>query len=236
MKLIVVAGPPSVGKTSAIKHVLKKFSDVYKISYIKIDVSNAKEDVELSQEFQIHALKVYSGDLCPDHAEVMVMQDAIQWAQNNQSDLLIVESAGLCLRCSPFLNQGLSVAVLDACSGSDRPEKMSSMISFADIILVTKIDMVSQVEREVLIQKIKEKYPDKKYIEGNTLQGTSLQLLYKAIENSDDIDTSTLQLKGSLPLGTCTICVGKKDIGWQNHYGVVRKLGGDIAECFFRGD
>ena len=47
---------------------------------IKIDVVRAFEDEELAAEFGIPARKVYSGDLCPDHAGVMVMRDAIAWA------------------------------------------------------------------------------------------------------------------------------------------------------------
>ena len=41
-------------------------------------------------------------------------------------------------------------------------------------------------------------------------------------------------LRGSPPLGVCTICVGKKEIGWQHHFGVVRPLDG--ADNIYRGD
>jgi hypothetical protein len=43
-------------------------------------------------------------------------------------------------------------------------------------------------------------------------------------------------LKGNPPLGTCTICVGKKEIGWQHHFGVVKKLDGQIADYLYRGE
>ena len=33
-----------------------------------------------------------------------------------------------------------------------------------------------------------------------------------------------MMLRGSPPVGTCTICVGKRDVGWQSHFGVVRAL------------
>lgn len=218
------------------KHVIRKFNSDYQISYLKIDVGNASDDTEIYNEFRIQTRKIYSGELCPDHAEAMVLGDAIQWAKINKSDLLIVESAGLCLRCSPFLDHGLGVTVLDASSGLDRPDKMSSMIGLADIVVITKIDMISQVEREVLLQKIRDRYPNVKCIEGNALQGTSLQTLYYYIKDFKDIGNETISLKGNPPLGTCTICIGKKDIGWENHYGVVRRLDGDLAECFYRGD
>jgi Ni2+-binding GTPase involved in maturation of urease and hydrogenase len=236
MKLVVIAGPPSAGKTALVKQIVRNLKEKMKIAFLKIDVVKAYEDIELNKEFGIPTRKVYSGDLCPDHAGVMVLGDAINWAEKNASDLFIVESAGLCLRCSPYLNQGLGIIVLSSISGIHAPEKMGAMVSLADIAVVTKIDLVSQAEREVLIQKVREVHPQILMLETNALQGTSLQRLYDLICKSEDINLEKLILKGSPPLGTCTICVGKKEIGWTHHFGVVKKLDGPIAESLYRGE
>ncbi|MCW2276649.1 Ni2+-binding GTPase involved in maturation of urease and hydrogenase [Heliophilum fasciatum] len=236
MKLLVIAGPPSAGKTALTKQIVKNFQSQLRIAYLKIDVVKAYEDIELKKEFSILTRKVYSGDLCPDHASVMVLGDVIDWAEENKADLLIVESAGLCLRCSPYLNQGLGVVVLSSISGIHTPEKMGAMVSLADVAVVTKIDLVSQAEREVFIQKISEIHPSGIVMETNALQGTSLHRLYNLIVNSEDITPDQLMLKGSPPIGTCTICVGKKEIGWKNHFGVVKRLDGPIADYLYRGE
>jgi Ni2+-binding GTPase involved in maturation of urease and hydrogenase len=236
LKLVIIAGPPSAGKTSLTKQIVKAFHPDLKITYLKIDVVKAYEDIELYREFQILTKKVYSGDLCPDHAEVMVMGEAIEWAESNNADIFIVESAGLCLRCSPYLNQGIGIVVLSSIAGIHAPEKMGSMVSLADVAVVTKIDLVSQAEREVLIQKIKDVHPGIILLETNALQGTSLNRLYEHIKKSPSIDKERLMLKGNPPLGTCTICVGKKEIGWKYHFGVVKKLDGLAAEYLYRGE
>lgn len=236
MKLLVIAGPPSAGKTALTKQIVKKFKDELRVVFLKIDVVRAYEDIELNKEFNILTKKIYSGDLCPDHAGVMVLGDAVKWAESNGADLFIVESAGLCLRCSPYLNQGLGIVVLSSISGIHTPEKMGAMVSLADIAVVTKIDLVSQAEREVLIQKIKEVHRKIVLIETNALQGTSLNRLYDLIRNSGDIDGESLVLKGNPPLGTCTICVGKKEIGWKHHFGIIQKLDGKIADYLYRGE
>lgn len=233
---MIIAGPPSAGKTALTKQIVKRFKDEMKIAFLKIDVVKAYEDIELSKEFAILTKKIYSGDLCPDHAGVMVLGDAIEWAQRNGADLFIVESAGLCLRCSPYLNQGLGIIVLSSISGIHAPEKMGSMVSLADIAVITKIDLVSQAEREVMIQKVREVHSKLILFETNALQGTSLQRLYEIIKNSDSIDKDHLFLKGNPPLGTCTICVGKKEIGWKHHFGVIQKLDGHMAEYLYRGE
>lgn len=236
MRLLVIAGPPSAGKTSLTKQIIKRFKNEIKIAYLKIDVVKAYEDIELHKEFNILTKKIYSGDLCPDHAGVMVLGDAVDWAEANGAELFIVESAGLCLRCSPYLNQGLGIVVLSSISGIHAPEKMGAMVSLADIAVVTKIDLVSQAEREVLIQKIHEIHRKVILFETNALQGTSLQRLYELIKDSPPIEKDSLVLKGSPPLGTCTICVGKKEIGWKHHFGVVKRLDGAAAEYLYRGE
>jgi Ni2+-binding GTPase involved in maturation of urease and hydrogenase len=236
MKLIIVAGPPAEGKTAVIKRIVSNLKSEMKIAFLKIDVVKAYEDEELEKEFGIITKKIYSGDLCPDHAGVMVMGDVIKWAEDHNSDLLIVESAGLCLRCSPYLNHGLGIVVLSAISGIHAPEKMGAIMSLADIAVLTKIDLISQAEREVFVQKLKELHPQIILMETNALQGTLLKRLYDLIRKSPDIVNDDLVLKGNPPLGTCTICVGKKEIGWQHHFGVVKKLDGQIADYMYRGE
>ena len=70
-----------------------------------------------------------------------------------------------------------------------------------------------------------------KVIETNALQGIAIEYLCNLIDESNPIDIETLELKGNPPLGTCSICMGSKKVGWKNHYGVVRQL--DSNSCSF---
>jgi Ni2+-binding GTPase involved in maturation of urease and hydrogenase len=202
---------------------------------MKIDVVRAFEDEELKEEFGISTKKVYSGDLCPDHMGIMVLKDAISWAQNLHSDLLIIESAGLCLRCTPYTTQAFGLAVISAVSGSNSPLKMAPMIALADMAVVTKADLVSQAEKEVFREYIRVVAPSIDIIETNAIQGTGMRYLMNAIASYPDItDPAEIVLRGSPPLGVCTICIGKKEIGWQHHFGVIRPL--EEADNIYRGD
>ncbi len=235
MKLIIIAGPPSAGKTAVVRQVIRKYLEEKRCAYLKIDVVRAFEDEELYAEFGIPAKKVYSGDVCPDHVGILVMKDAIGWAESEGADLLIVESAGLCLRCSPYTTQSLGIVVLSAISGVNTPLKMSAMLALSDIAVVTRTDLVSQAEKEVFREKIREVNESLDIVETNAVQGTGLRYLFRAIDEQQDIsDPEMIVLRGAPPLGVCTICVGKKEIGWQNHFGVIRKLEG--ADFLFRGD
>lgn len=233
MKLAICAGPATTGKTAVLRHVVRKLLDAgSRPAFLKIDVQFAEEDQIFAREFGIPTRKVYSGELCPDHCNVMVLGDALQWARNEGSDVLLVETAGLCLRCSPYVDGGLGMVVLEATSGMNLPLKVGPMLSLADIAVVTKIDRVSQAEREVFRARIQDVAPRVRVREVNALYGIGIDPLVDHLRAQPDAGASML-LRGNPPVGTCTICVGKKEIGWQSHFGVVRALDN---QTFYRGE
>jgi Ni2+-binding GTPase involved in maturation of urease and hydrogenase len=232
MKLAICSGPPTTGKTSVLRHSIRKLLAAGEtVAFLKIDVQFAEEDEQLAAEFGIPTRKVYSGELCPDHCSVMVLGDAIQWAVENDCSVLLVETAGLCLRCAPYVDGGLGICVLEATSGMNLPLKVGPMLSLADITVVTKGDLVSQAEREVFRARIQDVAPMTQIREANALYGIGIDPLVEAILETPDAQEDLL-LRGSPPVGTCTICVGKKEVGWQAHFGVVRALDN---QNFYRG-
>jgi len=233
MRLVICAGPSTTGKTSVLRHMTRKLRDAgQRVAFLKLDVQYADEDELLAAEFSIPTRKVYSGELCPDHCHVMVLGDAIEWARENSSDVLLVETAGLCLRCAPYVEGALGLVVLEATSGMNLPLKVGPILSLADVAVVTKIDRVSQAEREVFRARIQDVAPTVLVREVNALHGIGIDPLVAHVLESAEID-GQLSLRGNPPVGTCTICVGKKEIGWQSHFGVVRALENQV---FYRGE
>jgi Ni2+-binding GTPase involved in maturation of urease and hydrogenase len=233
VKLAICAGPATTGKTSVLRHIIRKLQGAGEgVAFLKIDVQFAEEDEELAREFGIPTRKVYSGELCPDHCSVMVLGEALQWAQREGAGYLLVETAGLCLRCSPYVDGGLGLVVLEATSGMNLPRKIGPMLSLADVAVVTKIDRISQAEREVFRARILDAAPGVRVREVNALHGIGIDPLVERIRATPDVNGELL-LRGNPPVGTCTICVGKKTVGWQSHFGVVRPL---EQQTFYRGE
>jgi Ni2+-binding GTPase involved in maturation of urease and hydrogenase len=233
MKLIVFAGPPTCGKTTVIRQVIKRMlAKKLRPAYLKIDVLYADEDEILSKEFAIPARKIYSGELCPDHCNVVVLDEAVEWATSTGSEYLFVETAGLCLRCSPYIENSLGIVVLEATSGMNLPRKIGPMLTLADIAVVTKIDLISQAEREVFRYRILESAREVTIVESNALYGIGIDPIVKKIVNTQEVPVPMF-LRGNPPVGTCTICVGKKEIGAKNHFGVLRTM---EHELFYVGE
>ena len=101
-----------------------------------------------------------------------------------------------------------------------------------EVVAVTKIDLVSQAEREVFRARIKDAAPAVRIREVNALYGIGIDPIVAHVLQTPDV-TDQLMLRGNPPVGTCTICVGKKEIGWQSHFGVVRAL---ENQNFYRGE
>jgi Ni2+-binding GTPase involved in maturation of urease and hydrogenase len=233
MRLAICAGPATTGKTSVLRHITRKLLAAdHRVAFLKLDVQYADEDELLRNEFDIPTRKVYSGELCPDHCHVMVLGDALRWAEEEKADVLLVETAGLCLRCAPYVDGGLGMVVLEATSGMNLPLKVGPILSLADIAVVTKIDRVSQAEREVFRARIQDVAPNTLVREVNALHGIGIDPLVTHILEGPEASKEML-LRGNPPVGTCTICVGKKEIGWQSHFGVVRAL---ENQTFYRGE
>jgi Ni2+-binding GTPase involved in maturation of urease and hydrogenase len=231
MKLMICAGPPTSGKTTVLKQAARRMLDRgHHLAYLKIDVQFADEDEMFRSDLGIPARKIYSGDLCPDHCSVLVLGDAVKWATAEAADTLFVETAGLCLRCAPYIDGALGMVVLEATSGMNLPRKIGAMLSLADLAVVTKIDLVSQAEKEVFRANVMDAAPID-VIEADALHGIGVDRVVARMLRTPDIE-GKLMLKGSPPVATCTICAGKRDIGWEHHFGVLRTLESDL---FYRG-
>ena len=60
MKLLLVGGPPSTGKTTTIQRIIEKRKDKYKIAYLKMDVVTAHEETLIKEKYGIDARTVYA--------------------------------------------------------------------------------------------------------------------------------------------------------------------------------
>lgn len=225
IKLITIAGPPSSGKTSVIIKMIESIPELKKsCGVVKFDCLSSLDEEQYTKN-NITAKTGLAGNLCPDHYFISNIEECFQWAVQNNFTTLITESAGLCNRCSPHLKKVTAVCVLDNLSGINTPVKMGPMLKLADIVVVTKSDLVSQAEREVFRFKIQQVNPrcTVLFINGITGQGAdklaSIALKSNAIES-----TNNLKLRFSMPAALCSYCLGETRVGEDFQIGMNRKI------------
>lgn len=225
MKLVTVSGPPSSGKTSIIlKTTEYLLSKQIKAGVIKFDCLSSFDN-ELYEKAGVPVKVGLSGGLCPDHFFVTNIEDCLQWAKDSSLDILISESAGLCNRCSPHIRDIFAVCVIDNLSGVFTPKKIGPMLKYADLVVITKGDIVSQAEREVFAYEVKQANPKAKIIFVNGITGQGAFLLSKCFEACNNVDVLTDQkLRFTMPAAVCSYCLGQTKIGSEYQSGNVKKI------------
>jgi Ni2+-binding GTPase involved in maturation of urease and hydrogenase len=226
MKIIIVAGTPGSGKTAVLIHALRSLkqrglnSAVVKIDCLYTDDGKKFEKIGIPTKVGL------SMDMCPDHYAIYNIEDMINWANENDSEYLVVETAGLCHRCAPYTVNSLGVCVIDATSGPNTPLKVGPFLSTADIAVITKGDMISQAEREIFRERILEVNPNCKVIEANGLSGQGCIELAEEIVKSPEVSLDEEKLRHSAPLAVCTLCVGETKVNKKHHRGILRRIDG----------
>ena len=223
MKMLTVAGPPSAGKTSVILRLIERLNGM-RAAVVKFDCLNSF-DREQYEAAGIPVVVGYAGKLCPDHFFVTNVQEAFDWARRKGFELLITESAGLCNRCSPHIRGVPAVCVIDNLAGVNTPRKLGPMLRLADIVCVTKGDIVSQAEREVFAWNIRQMNPRAALLRVNGITGQGAFLLAKSVERARDMDSlSGMQLRFTTPSSVCAYCTGETRIGMEYQLGMSKPL------------
>ncbi len=226
MNLITVSGPPSSGKTALIIKTIENLNFKFvKLGFVKLDCLYTDDDI-LYEKIGVPVKKGLSASLCPDHYFVSNIEEVTQWGLKQGLDLLITESAGLCNRCSPYIQDVKAICVIDNLSGINTPKKIGPMLKTADIVIITKGDIVSQAEREVFMSRVTSVNPRATTMHVNGLTGQGAYEFSTLIYSKDE-ELKTLKgkkLRFSMPSALCSYCLGETRIGEEHQMGNVRKI------------
>ncbi len=226
MNLVTISGPPSSGKTSVILKTIEAVKKRgLKIGVVKFDCLYTDDDI-LYKKAGIPVKKGLSGSLCPDHYFASNIEEVVKWGIKENIDLLITESAGLCNRCSPYMKGIKAICVIDNLSGINTPKKIGPMLKTADIIVITKGDIVSQAEREVFASRVNSVNPQAIIIFVNGLTGQgAFELSTLMYDKESNIETvKGRELKFPMPSALCSYCLGETRIGEEYQMGNIRKM------------
>jgi len=209
VRIAFVAGPPGCGKTRLVLHALAPLrAEGMACGVLKMDAVASTDDQAYRAQGIPARLQV-AGDICPDHEAMVALGPALRWAKEQGLDLLLVETAGLCDRCSPFLQRALAVCVVSGLSHLAAPRKMRAMIEPADVVVLTRCDGISPAERQVFVQSLKALNPGATRIVANGLTGEGTWALSATLRAAPDLRVRDVEpLRSTLPRGYCHFCQG----------------------------
>jgi len=231
VRLVTVAGPPSCGKTSILCRALTELTGRgVSCAVVKFDCLQTRDDAAYAAA-GIPATAALSGGLCPDHFFATNLEEAFAWAKGTGAECCVIETAGLCNRCSPHLRGALALCVIDNLMGIEAPKKIGPMLKLADLVLVTKGDLVSQAEREVYRHRIRQMNGRAIIRHINGLTGQGCRDLAAILAMAPEVESVTdMRLRFAMPAAVCSYCLSETRIGARYQKGNVKKAsfgGGD---------
>lgn len=224
-KVIITAGPPAAGKTSILLHTIREMRrSGFVPAVVKIDCL-ATEDDERYEQAGISVAVGLSDDTCPDHYFVVNLEEMVVWASRAAADYLMIETAGLCHRCAPGIDNALAVCVIDSHSSIKVPEKIGPVLTTADIIVITKGDSISQAEREVFQSRIRAINRDAILVEANGMTGAGCERAARLfIREAEAKPIIGSRLRHPMPAAICSYCMGEMRVGSKFQQGAVYKM------------
>ena len=224
-QVILFSGASAVGKTSVLKSLLPLLvRGGMEPCICKIDCLKTG-DAEVFQGLDLPCVTGLSEDICPDHFLVSNLPELWAWADHLGRDALVIETAGLCHRCSPATEHMVAGYVLDCTASCRAPGQLGPMLTQADFVVLTKIDMVSQAELEIISWQIRALNPSAALFPVDGLAGYGTDLLAQwllARPECGSVEGDTL--RHTMPSGVCSYCVGEQRVGSAFQQGVVGKI------------
>ncbi len=224
-KTILFSGSSASGKTAVVKSLYPSlltggaFPCVCKIDCLQT------QDGRLFQSLGLPCVTGLSQDICPDHFLISNLPELWSWADSVNCDTLLIETAGLCHRCSPATKRMASGCVLDCTSSCRAPAQLGPMLTQADFVVLTKIDMVSQAEREIMIWKLHQLNPTAEIFPVDGLAGYGVEPLARWLLELPQVDEFEGDgLRYTMPGGVCSYCIGERRVGNAFQQGVVGKI------------
>jgi len=209
MKVALVGGPSAAGKTSVLRHALRPLADAgTRIHLVKFDCL-AGSDADLYAAAGLRATIRLAQDICPDHHFVQELGEEWLDAADAGAELLVAETAGLCDRCSPFLHRAGAACVLPLTASLHAPARLRAQVAHADLVVLTRSELVSQAEREVFRGAVEDLNPGARIVEINGLTGEGASALVRWFECLPDLEPlDSERLRYPVPRGDCARCTG----------------------------
>ena len=141
---INIMSSPGSGKTALLEATIDAFREKYRIGVIEGDLET-ENDAKRIRAKGVPVYQITTGTAC--HLDAHMVHDALHHFQLEDLDLLFIENVGNLVCPASFdLGQHRNVTLLSVTEGDDKPVKYPVMFRAANLVLVTKSDLLPVLE------------------------------------------------------------------------------------------
>jgi len=171
---INLMGSPGAGKT-AVLEATSRAGDGLKLAALAGDLETDR-DAQRLQAAGIRSLPITTGSAC--HLDAKLVHHALHHLDMQGVDTLFIENVGNLVCPAVYdLGEAFNVVALSVTEGEDKPLKYPVMFRKADLVLITKVDLVQHLpgfDLEKLEDSLARVMPDPKTIRVSSTTGEGI--------------------------------------------------------------
>jgi hydrogenase nickel incorporation protein HypB len=159
---------PGAGKTRLLERTLDDLSEKLRMAVITGDLQTDNDARRLSGR-NAPVLPLVTGTMC--HLEAGLVGAACQQLDLASLDVIFIENVGNLVCPASFdLGENTRVVLMSVTEGEDKPLKYPPMFKSADVVLLTKIDLIdaADFDRDAAIRNVQSVAPQAQLIEIST--------------------------------------------------------------------
>lgn len=131
---------PGAGKTRLLENTIERLAGELNIAVIEGDLET-ENDAQRIRDKGVPAIQITTGTAC--HLDAHMVHQALHELELDGLDLVFIENVGNLVCPASFdLGQHLNVTLLSSPEGDDKPAKYPVMFRAADLMLITKADLL----------------------------------------------------------------------------------------------
>ena len=135
---------PGSGKTTLLEKTIQALGDSMKIAVIEGDLET-ENDADRIRNQGAPAVQITTGSAC--HLDAHMVHDGLHQLDLTDIDILFIENVGNLVCPASFdLGHHLNVTLLSSTEGDDKPSKYPVMFRAADLLLITKSDLLQYLD------------------------------------------------------------------------------------------
>ena len=135
---------PGAGKTALLEATIEALGENLKVAVVEGDLET-ENDAERIRAKGVPAVQISTGSAC--HLDAHMVHDALHDLELDDVDVLFIENVGNLVCPASFdLGQHINVALLSTPEGDDKPAKYPVMFRAADLVLITKADLLEVLD------------------------------------------------------------------------------------------
>ena len=135
---------PGSGKTALLEATIQQLKEQYRLAVIEGDLET-ENDADRIRKQGVPAIQITTGSAC--HLDAHMVHDAVHNLSLKDLDIVFIENVGNLVCPASFdLGQHLNITLLSVTEGDDKPAKYPVMFRAADLMLLTKTDLLDVLD------------------------------------------------------------------------------------------